>query len=163
GHRFSVPTRARHKSRISSDSTERAERTEATMRTTPKLRWLIVSRLIRACLLAALGLLAAGAITIISAQPRSEMRAFWVDTFNTALNTHEDVLDVVDRAVASNANALFVQVRRRGDSWYLNSLEPLADRTPIAPGFDPLQDVVLEAHAHGLEVHAYLIVNAIWN
>jgi uncharacterized lipoprotein YddW (UPF0748 family) len=132
--------------------------------TTPlKLRKLIVCRLIGGCLLAGPGLLAAGAVTAVSAQPRSEMRAFWVDTFNTALNTHADVLAVVDQAVAANANALFVQVRRRGDSWYLNSLEPLADRTPIAPGFDPLQDVVLEAHARGLAVHAFVIVNAIWN
>ena len=123
----------------------------------------IVSRLIGNSLLAGLGLLAAGAITTASAQPRSEMRAFWVDTFNTALNTHADVLAVVDRAVAANANAVFVQVRRRGDSWYLNSLEPLADRTPILSGFDPLQDVVLEAHARDLEVHAFVIVNAIWN
>jgi uncharacterized lipoprotein YddW (UPF0748 family) len=133
------------------------------MATPLKLRRLIVCRLIGGCLLAGPGLLASDAVTAVSAQPRSEMRAFWVDTFNTALNTHADVLAVVDQAVAANANAMFVQVRRRGDSWYLNSLEPLADRTPIAPGFDPLQDVVLEAHARGLAVHAFVIVNAIWN
>jgi uncharacterized lipoprotein YddW (UPF0748 family) len=133
------------------------------MATPLRLRKPIVSRLIGGCLLAGLGLLAAGAITAVSAQPRSEIRGFWVDTFNTALNTHADVLAVVDRAVAAKANALFVQVRRRGDSWYLNSLEPVADRTPLAPGFDPLQDVLLEAHARGLEVHAFVIANAIWN
>ncbi|CAN5572476.1 hypothetical protein BH23ACI1_BH23ACI1_13560 [soil metagenome] len=33
----------------------------------------------------------------------------WVDTFNTALNNHDDVLQVVANAQASNANALFVQ------------------------------------------------------
>jgi uncharacterized lipoprotein YddW (UPF0748 family) len=133
------------------------------MTTALQLRRHIASRLIGVCLLAGLGLLAAGAITTVGAQPPSEMRGFWVDTFNTTLNTHVDVVAVVDRAVAANANALFVQVRRRGDSWYLNSLEPLADRTPIAPGFDPLHDVVLEAHARGLDVHAFVIVNAIWN
>ena len=56
------------------------------------------------------------------------MRGFWVDTFNTTLNNHTDVADVVNRAIAANANTIFAQVRRRGDSWYLNSLEPLADR-----------------------------------
>ena len=97
------------------------------------------------------------------AQPRTEVRGFWVDTFNTALNNHADVLAVVDRATAARANTIFAQVRRRGDSWYLNSLEPAADRTPIAPGFDPLQDLIIEAHARGLEVHAFVIANAIWN
>jgi uncharacterized lipoprotein YddW (UPF0748 family) len=110
----------------------------------------------------ALGILA-GTVTAAAAQPRIEVRGFWVDTFNTLLNNHADVASVVDRAVAANANTIFAQVRRRGDSWYLNSLEPRADRTPIQPGFDPLQDLILEAHGRGLEVHAFVIANAIWN
>lgn len=97
------------------------------------------------------------------AQPRTELRGFWVDTFNTPLNTHADVVNVVERALAANANTIFAQVRRRGDSWYLNSLEPAADRTLIQPGFDPLQDLIAQAHASGLEVHAFVIVGAIWN
>jgi uncharacterized lipoprotein YddW (UPF0748 family) len=102
-------------------------------------------------------------VTSARAQPRAEVRGFWVDTFNTTLNNHADVIAVVDRATAANANTIFAQVRRRGDSWYLSSLEPLADRTPIQPGFDPLQDLIIEAHARGLEVHAFVIANAIWN
>jgi uncharacterized lipoprotein YddW (UPF0748 family) len=93
---------------------------------------------------------------------RTEYRAFWVDTFNTNLNNHTDVVNVVNNAKAAKANALFVQVRRRGDSWYLNSLEPLGDRVPIQPGFDPLQDIINVAHAEGIEVHAFVIMNAIW-
>ncbi|HEX8292265.1 MAG TPA: family 10 glycosylhydrolase [Pyrinomonadaceae bacterium] len=98
----------------------------------------------------------------LRAQTRTEYRAFWVDTFNTNLNNHADVLAVVNNAKAAKANALFVQVRRRGDSWYLNSLEPRGDRTPIAAGFDPLQDVIDTAHAEGLEVHAFVIMAAVW-
>lgn len=105
----------------------------------------------------------AGSTGRLDAQARSEVRGFWVDTFNTTLNSHTDVANVVAQAVAANANTIFAQVRRRGDSWYLNSLEPLADRTPIQPAFDPLQDLILEAHTYGLEVHAFVIVNAIWN
>ncbi len=100
--------------------------------------------------------------SISSGQVRTEYRAFWVDTFNTNLNNHTDVVTVVNNAKAANANALFVQVRRRGDSWYLNSLEPLGDRVPIQPGFDPLQDIINVAHAEGIEVHAFVIMNAIW-
>jgi uncharacterized lipoprotein YddW (UPF0748 family) len=111
------------------------------------------------CLLMLLVISAPGAI---KAQPRTEYRAFWVDTFNTNLNNHTDVVTVVNNAKAANANAIFVQVRRRGDSWYLNSLEPLGDRVPIQPGFDPLQDVINVAHAEGIEVHAFVIMSAIW-
>jgi len=100
--------------------------------------------------------------TPASAQSTTEYRAFWVDTFNTPLNNHADVVTIVNNAKAANANALFVQVRRRGDSWYLNSLEPRADRTPLAPGFDPLQDIITEAHAQNIEVHAFVIMSAVW-
>lgn len=110
----------------------------------------------------ALLLVAACAPGTLRAQTRTEYRAFWVDTFNTSLNNHNDVLTVVNNARAAKANALFVQVRRRGDSWYLNSLEPLGDRTPIAPGFDPLQDIIETAHAEGIEVHAFVIMSAVW-
>ncbi len=100
-----------------------------------------------------------------SAESRREYRAFWVDTFNTLLSTHANVVTVVQNAKAANANAIFAQVRRRGDSWYLNSLEPSPDflSQPIPAGFDPLQDLINEAHANNLEVHAFVIVGAIWN
>src|ERR687894_37753 len=100
--------------------------------------------------------------SISNGQVRTEYRAFWVDTFNTNLNNHTDVVAVVNNAKAAKANALFIQVRRRGDSWYLNSLEPSGDRTPIQAGFDPLQDVIDTAHAEGMEVHAFVIMAAVW-
>lgn len=93
----------------------------------------------------------------------SEYRAFWVDTFNSALNNHTDVLTVVNNAKAANANMILAQVRRRGDAWYLNSLEPAPDFTPIAAGFDPLADLITTAHAEGIEVHAFVIMGAVWN
>jgi uncharacterized lipoprotein YddW (UPF0748 family) len=92
-----------------------------------------------------------------------EYRGYWVDTFNTPLNTHADVLAVVSQARLSNANALFAQVRRRGDAWFLNSVEPAPDFVPIEAGFDPLQDLIAEAHGAGLQVHAFVIMGAIWN
>lgn len=107
-------------------------------------------------------LIAISIFNVATAQVRTEYRAFWVDTFNTTLNNHNDVLTVVNNAKAAKANALFVQVRRRGDSWYLNSLEPRADRTPIQAGFDPLLDIINVAHAEGIEVHAFVIMSAIW-
>ncbi len=98
----------------------------------------------------------------VKAQSRTEYRAFWVDTFNTPLNNNTDVLAVVNNAKAAKVNALFIQVRRRGDSWYINPLEPMGDRTAIQAGFDPLQDIITEAHKAGIEVHAFVIMSAIW-
>ncbi len=112
--------------------------------------------------LALCAILALCLVSASVAQPRTEYRAFWVDTFNTLLNTPDHVTAVVNNAKAAKANALFVQVRRRGDSWYLNSLEPLGDRTPIQPGFDPLLDMITKAHADGIEVHAFVIMGAVW-
>ncbi|HEY8133809.1 MAG TPA: family 10 glycosylhydrolase [Thermoanaerobaculia bacterium] len=97
------------------------------------------------------------------ADSRVEYRTFWVDTFNTNLNNHADVVAVVNNAKAAKANAIFAQVRRRGDSFYLNSLEPLPDFLPIAAGFDPLADLITEAHAEGIEVHAFVIIGAVWS
>ncbi len=107
-----------------------------------------------------------GVILIVPSTPAkslSRYRAFWVDTFNTALNNHDDIVAVVNNARMAKANAIIAQVRRRGDSWYLESLEPLPDFIPIAPGFDPLHDLITHAHAHGIEVHAFVIIGAVWN
>jgi uncharacterized lipoprotein YddW (UPF0748 family) len=99
--------------------------------------------------------------------PSGQYRGFWVDTFNTNLSDHGDVVAVVDNARAARANAIFAQVRRRGDSWYLDSREGpaeiVAPAKPLAPGFDPLADLIAEAHAAGIEVHAFVIAAAIWN
>src|SRR5215470_17620017 len=100
---------------------------------------------------------------VATAQTISQYQAFWVDTFNTPLNNHGDVVAVVNNVRAVSANAIFAQVRRRGDSWYLNSLEPPPDFVQIAACFDPLQDLIAEAHASGIEVHAFVIVGAIWS
>ena len=94
---------------------------------------------------------------------RTEYRGFWVDTFNSTLNNHTDIVNVVNNAKAAKANVIFAQVRRRGDSWYLNSLEPAPDFVPLATGFDALNDLIATAHAEGIEVHAYVIMSAIWS
>src|SRR5262245_57204126 len=99
----------------------------------------------------------------LCAQNVEQHRGFWVDTFNTPLNNHEDVVAVINSAKLAKCNTIFVQARRRGDSWYLKSLEPPADRTPIAPGFDPLADMINEAHLNGIEIHAFVIIGPIWN
>jgi uncharacterized lipoprotein YddW (UPF0748 family) len=95
-----------------------------------------------------------------SAEERPEYRAYWVDTFRTPFATKADVERIIEAAAESNANALFVQVRRRGDAWYLDAAEPLAEA--LDGTFDPLRALLDAAHARGIEVHAFVIVGAIY-
>lgn len=97
-------------------------------------------------------------------QPGIEQyRGFWVDTFNSSLNNQADVARVVQDAADAGANAIFAQVRRRGDSWYVDSLEPPPDGVPIEAGFDPLAELLGQAHARDIDVHAFVIVCSFWN
>jgi uncharacterized lipoprotein YddW (UPF0748 family) len=98
------------------------------------------------------------------AQVNGQYRAFWVDTYNTRLNNVADVTAIVDRAKGAGANALFVQVRRRGDAWYLRGREPRPEGILFdVVTFDPLAEVLRQAHDAALEVHAFVVVGAIWN
>jgi uncharacterized lipoprotein YddW (UPF0748 family) len=92
-----------------------------------------------------------------------EVRAFWVDAFNAGIKTQAEVDQLISRALAANANTLIAQVRRRGDSYYLDSLEPFVEDPAVTSGFDPLGYVIERAHANGLEVHAWVAANAIYS
>ena len=94
-----------------------------------------------------------------------QLRGYWVDTFNTRLETRAQVTRVVQAARDSHANALFTQVRRRGDAWYLDSLEPQPDFLPFEAGLDPLRELIDQAHAQNppIDVHAFVITGALWN
>ena len=90
------------------------------------------------------------------ASPRPEIRAFWVDAFHDGAKTPAQVDQLVADALPSNVNTLIVQVRRRGDSYYNMTTEPRAEDPVLQEGFDALQDLIDKAHAHGIEVHAWL-------
>jgi len=60
-----------------------------------------------------------------------------------------------------------VQVRRRADSWYLDTAEPLTETPgvgePATNGtwtFDPFKYLIDQAHARGIEVHAFVIMRS---
>jgi uncharacterized lipoprotein YddW (UPF0748 family) len=94
-----------------------------------------------------------------------ELRAVWVDAFHDGFKTPAQVDDLVAWARAANLNALFVQVRRRGDAYYLNSIEPRSEDPDLAPGFDALQYLIDKAHQgpRRLQVHAWLATLPIWS
>lgn len=87
----------------------------------------------------------------------------WVDAFHAGLRNSTETSAVVAAARAANCNAIFVQVRKRGDAYYRNGLEPVA--TDVAAGFDPLGDLIQRAHngTERIEVHAWMVSFNIWN
>jgi uncharacterized lipoprotein YddW (UPF0748 family) len=86
-----------------------------------------------------------------------EMRGVWV--VRTALSTPESADAAVDDAARAGLNALFVQVRGRGDALYASRLAPRSEVLRGQPAsFDPLGRVLAAGHARGLQVHAWINV-----
>jgi len=104
------------------------------------------------------------------AQP-SEYRAYWVDAFGAGFRSAAEVTTLVNDLRAANFNAVFVEVRKRGDAYYTPNTsypdyEPKA--TDMASGFDSLADLITKAHDTSggkarIEVHAWLVTYPIWN
>lgn len=86
----------------------------------------------------------------------TEFRGLYVDAFHPGFKNHQEVTQMVNAAKQANINALIVQVRKRGDAYYDSHIEPKA--SDIAPDYDPLADVIAQAHAIGLQVHAWISV-----
>ena len=89
-----------------------------------------------------------------------EVRALWV--IRHSIDSPESVRTMVEEAAASGFNTLLVQVRGRGDALYASSLEPRAESLLDDPAFDPLQLVIDEAHARGMDVHAWVNTYLVW-
>src|SRR6476620_4433610 len=88
-----------------------------------------------------------------------QTRALWVT--RTTLTSPESIRQMVAAANAGGFNTLLVQVRGRGDAYYMGTLEPRATELAGKPDFDPLATVLQQAHAAGLKVHAWVAVNLV--
>ena len=104
------------------------------------------------------------------AAPR-EFRAAWVSTVANidwpsrqnlkAPQQQAEAIAILDRAKAMNMNAIVLQVRPSADAIYASPIEPWSEYLTGAQGqapqpwYDPLTFWVTEAHARGLELHAW--------
>ncbi len=113
-----------------------------------------------------------GAITLPAPPALArEFRAAWVATVDNIdwpsrrdLSTEQqqqELIAMLDRASELRLNALVFQVRPAADAMYPSTLEPWSvyltgaqGRAP-SPMWDPLAFVVREAHARGIELHAW--------
>lgn len=105
-----------------------------------------------------------GASTSLSARPAappdSEVRGLWV--LRSSLTSPESIDRLVVTARETGFTTLLVQVRGRGESFYMSDLEPRASDLLGQPDdFDPLARVLDRAHAAGLQVHAWVNVNLV--
>ncbi|WP_426078412.1 glycoside hydrolase family 10 protein [Janthinobacterium sp. PSPC3-1] len=100
-----------------------------------------------------------------------EFRAAWVSTVAnidwpsrsnlTVAKQQAEAIAILDRARSLNLNAIVLQVRPSADAIYPSQLEPWSEfltgkqGQPPLPMYDPLAFWVAQAHARGLELHAW--------
>lgn len=101
-----------------------------------------------------------------------EVRAIWIHRYDwTSLYGSEspaDIVEMVSHVASAGFNTIFFQVRAHGDAYYTPGLEPwsarLNDDGALGqdPGWDPLQIMIDQAHAQGIQVQAYINVYPVW-
>jgi uncharacterized lipoprotein YddW (UPF0748 family) len=94
-----------------------------------------------------------------------EIRALWVNRW--AFSSASDVAEIMDAAADAGFTVVYFQVRGRFDAYYPSTLEPWAKELTGTlgkdPGWDPLGTALAEAHANGLELHAWINVFSLWS
>ena len=98
-----------------------------------------------------------------AAPPPSQWRGYWVDAFNEGVYTPAQVTKLVQDAQKIKANALIVQIARRYDCFCNRALYPRTDAAIAPLPYDPLDEVIAQGHAAGMQVHAWVNVNTMWN
>lgn len=101
--------------------------------------------------------------------PKKEMRAVWMATVfgldwpeakYTVAAQKKHYTDYLDKFKELNINAVFVQVKGMGDAFYNSPYEPwsaaITGTRGTDPGYDVLQFMIEEAHARGMEFHAWM-------
>jgi uncharacterized lipoprotein YddW (UPF0748 family) len=106
----------------------------------------------------------------LPAPARTEMRGLWVATVAnidwpsrrglSEKHQKKELIDILDRAAKIGFNTIVLQVRPAADALYESRYEPwaawLTGTQGESPGYDPLQFAVAEAHARGLQLHAWI-------
>jgi len=101
--------------------------------------------------------------------PKHDLRAMWIATVVnvdwpsepglSAQQQQDELTSWLDLAVASNFNAVILQVRPTADAFWPSAREPwsryLSGTQGTDPGYDPLGFAVEQAHRRNLAVHAW--------
>ena len=119
-------------------------------------------------LTAVFAVLLASAADSIAANPKREFRGAWIQTVFqdqwSKRSTDENkryIRDELDKLHQTGINAVFFQVRPQSDAFYASKFEPWSifispDGQAPKPYWDPLEYIIEQAHARGMELHAWL-------
>src|SRR5215218_599068 len=95
---------------------------------------------------------------------QAEGRALWVNRWD--YGSAETIRQVMDIASRAHFNIVYFQVRGPSDARYRSQLDPcsalLCGRLGGVPTWDPLEVAVREAHARGLQLHAWINALSGW-
>ena len=120
-------------------------------------------------ILALVCLLATSALA--DAPLKREHRAVWMSAYvndwpSGAITTSNEAVmrsscnKMLDTLRANNMNAVYYHVRAMCDAMYDSQYEPwssyVSGTRGVAPAFDPLQHIVEQAHARGIELYAWV-------
>ena len=109
-------------------------------------------------------------IAALASAADAEFRGAWVATVHNidwpskpglpAATQQAQLVAILDRARELKLNAILLQVRPMSDALYRSGTEPwsqfLSGQQGVSPGYDPLQFAIDEAHARGIELHAWI-------
>ncbi|MFJ9707576.1 glycoside hydrolase family 10 protein [Streptomyces sp. NPDC101234] len=111
----------------------------------------------------------AAAVRGLPRRAATEMRGMWLATVSnrdwpsrtglTASDQRKELTALLDKAVDHRLNAVMFQVRPTADAFWPSPFEPWSEYLTGTqggdPGWDPLGVAVEEAHARGLQLHAW--------
>jgi len=91
-----------------------------------------------------------------------EWRALWADAWHAGFKNTSEVTAMINRCKTYNYNVILPEIRLRGNCYYFPTYpntEPRA--TDIASNYDPLQDIITQAHANGIQVHPWIVLQTV--
>ncbi len=98
----------------------------------------------------------------VNAPTSTEFRGFWADVWGVGYKTTADINDMVNRAVQGRYNVIYPEILAYHDNassahgaYWNSSIVPKAP--DIEAGLDPLAYLCQQAHAQGIQVHAWIV------
>jgi len=97
----------------------------------------------------------------------AEYQAMWIDAWDAGFLNEVQTDTMIQVARDNNVNAIFVEIRKTGDAYYISDFIPRA--TNIAGNYpDPLGDMIAKCHDTSdgrqyIEVHAWIVPYRAWS
>lgn len=115
-----------------------------------------------------------GTLTLLSAQPKHEVRAVWLTVLGnldwpsgslldgkSVADQKQELIGILDELKAINVNTVLLHTRIRSNTIYPSDIEPwapyLSGKAGVSPGYDALQFAIDECHKRGMELHAWVV------